>query len=230
VINVRKLFIFLAASSLLLQSSYTVLAAENKEKQETKSITTKFKYDSLILEKEKYDGQYIIRYFKYKDTNKPYIDFIKVPESISKKIKDNKTNSLAEATAYLAASYDKVNNLQGQEQLLIQFIKSTPGSKISVSDEYGPTMAENLNLALDYINNEKAIKLTNLEEQELSSQIQDKEFTKYVPHTDKNKLYLDVQKLIDKLEIHWYENPVYYVLILIIVISAGGVYFYSKRR
>ncbi|MGN5651122.1 hypothetical protein [Bacillus sp. Brlt_9] len=226
----RKLFVLLAASSLLLQSSYTVLAAENIEKKETKSLTTKFKYESLILEKEKYDGHYIIRYFKYKDTNKPYIDFIKVPDSISNKVKNNKSNPLAEATAYLAASYDKLNNLQGQEQLLIQFIKSTPGSKISVSDEYGPTIADNLSLALDYINNEKAIKLTNVEKKELSGQIQDKEFTKYVPHTDKEKLYVDVQKLIDKLEIHWYENPVYYVLILIIVISAGGVYFYSKRR
>ncbi|WP_088361839.1 hypothetical protein [Bacillus cereus] len=226
----RKLFVLLAASSLLLQSSYTVLAAENIEKKETKSLTTKFKYESLILEKEKYDGQYIIRYFKYKDTNKPYIDFIKVPESISNKVKNNKSNPLAEATAYLAASYDKLNNLQGQEQLLIQFIKSTPGSRISVSDEYGPTIAENLSLALDYINNEKTIKLTDIEKQELSGHIQDKEFTKYIPHTDKEQLYVDVQKLIDKLEIHWYENPVYYVLILIIVISAGGVYFYSKRR
>lgn len=223
--------ITLALICMLSFSSVSVLAEEKNEKNTQEDFTVN--YEAVELQKEKYDGEVLIRIYKFKESKDPYYQFFQVPESINKKIKKDDEQAIDKVTSSLALTYVQTNNMEKLNELFAQFILETPGSDISISDKYSKEFEKNLNSALEYIqsNADTKINLTKDEKRELSSYIQDKEFIKeYFTYKDEKELTNDINDSIDKMFDHWYEHSLPYVLLVIILLLSISSFVYFKRR
>ncbi len=220
----KKTILSLALSSLLVP--VTVLAQDvEKTSQLTQSET-------LVLKKETYEGEAVVRYFEYEKSKTPYISFIEVPESIQKEVSEEKReDKVKEAIARLAVYYDEVDNISKLNELFYFYTPYSPNSRIDFDDKYAPLISERLYYSLNYLDKNKGKNVPKIEMEFATDTYNAENIEKeIIPHKTEKKLYKEVESLANDLAIKWYERKITYVILGVLFISVFTVSILRKRR
>ena len=183
-------------------------------------------YKPLILTNEEYNGFYIIREFKYADSDDIYTQLIEVPNSITEQVDTKDEDSIAKVTALLAQYYahDSINNISRLNEVLLSQVSEYPLSKISVSEEYEHTFAENLKHTLDALATNASISIPEDEKEFLKSY-----FNKELVYDTKEELLTATDVWYEELRIKWYEKTSSYIALGIVILSASAFIIYKRR-
>lgn len=231
----KKTITAFAMAALLLPnilSIDTVLAEESnslgiqQDQMVDESVVLADLYKPMILTNEEYNGYYIIREFKYADSNDIYTQLIELPESITKQVDVKDEDSVAKATALLAQyySHESINNISRLNEVLLSQVSEYPLSEISVSKEYRPIFAENLKYALDTLVENKEVSIPEEEREFLTSY-----FNEELAYETKDELLTATNLWYDDLRIKWYEKTSSYIVIGIAIVSASAFIVYKRR-
>lgn len=230
----KKIVTTLMMSTLLIPSFVThaeeTPLLDNEETAEVEIIAdsdTEYYFESITLQSESYDGEFLIRYFQDDDSGKLSARYIELPASIISQVDVDDENAVAKVTSLMAQYYaqESINNIPSLNMLLLSYVPDTPYSKVSVSKEYRETFSENLNYVLSTLKEDAKVEILE-EEKELMKDFYDDQA---VPFETKEELLIGTEKFYEEIRIKWYEKlSTYIVLGSAIALITAFIIF--KRR